>query len=51
MQQKEGILVGLVMPCIGTFPLKHFIEGNKQLEDEDISSCWMTLKKRGDTGN
>jgi hypothetical protein len=33
--------------------LKHVIEGNmeRENEDEDISSYWMPLRKRRDTGN
>jgi hypothetical protein len=39
-------------------PLKHVIEGNiegrievTEDEGEDVSSYWMTLRKREDTGN
>jgi hypothetical protein len=33
--------------------LRHFIEGKmgRENEDEDISSYWMPLRKRKDTGN
>ena len=57
-KKKEGRLTELVTSCIGTafyntLLKERYREGQKwrEDEDEDVSSYWMTLKKREGTGN
>jgi hypothetical protein len=58
IQYNEGRLTGLVPFCVGTAHYNTVLkgrwrEGEKlwEEEEEDISSYWMTSKKREDNGN
>jgi hypothetical protein len=49
VQYKEGRLTGLVTSCVGTAFLNTCLKEwykRRKYEEEDVNSCWMTLRKR-----
>jgi hypothetical protein len=54
-RRKEGRINGMVTSSVGTAFIEGKLEGKNEIwkegEEGDVSSYWMTLRKRKDNGN